>query len=199
MSSLTTCYLVGGAPLSGKTTLASILAVRHQAVQISTDNIREWMWKLTRPEDYPLLFSRRHNGRELDVEEYYKIYTPKDVVRSQIKQGKDVDTGIRAVIGSELPWERLVIEGIAITPESVLALKKNFPKIHFETTFLFDDNAERITKRIHERGLWGPAGTYPGYITDKEVEWVILYNEFYKAEAQRHNLPLLPIDSLQSE
>ncbi len=199
MSSLTTCYLVGGAPLSGKTTLATILAARHQAVQLSTDNIREWMWDLTRPEDYPRLFSRLHDGRELDVEEYYKVHTPKAVLRNQIQQGKDVDKGIRAVIGSKLPWERLVIEGIAITPESVLSLRQDFPKLHIEATFLFDDNAQRITQRIHERGLWGPAGTYPDYIKDQEVEWVVAYNDFYKTEAKKHNFSLLHIDDLQAQ
>ena len=187
--------MIGGAPLSGKTTLADMLAAKHQAVQISTDNIREWMWRLTRPEDYPSLF----DGHELDVETFYRENdTPEKVMNGQINEGKDVEKGIRAFISCELPWERLIIEGIGITPEFASRLQKDFPNITFETTFLFDDNTERIRQRIQQRGLWGPKDSYPDYIKDKEVAWVILYNNFYKTEARKHNFSLRHIDSLQA-
>lgn len=190
------CYLIGGAPLSGKTTLSNLWAAKHQATQISTDSIREWMWRLTRAEDYPRLFARRG----MEVEEFFRTYNdPKDVMQGQVEQGKDVEKGIEAFLGCDLTIERLVIEGIAVTPEFALRLQKDRPDIQFEATFLFDDNVERISKRIHERGLWGPKDTYPDYIKDKEVDWVVAYNKFYEAEAKKHNCTLLHIDSLDKQ
>jgi len=151
------------------------------------------MKRLTRAEDYPHLFY----GHKLDSEEFYRTYdTPEKVMNGEINQGKDVEKGIEAFIECDLTIERLIIEGIAITPEFVLALQKSKPDIQFETTFLFDDNVERIERRIRQRGLWGPRDSYPDYIKPKEVEWVVAYHNFYKTEAQKYNLPLLHIDAL---
>jgi 2-phosphoglycerate kinase len=194
--SVTTCYLIGGAPLSGKTTLSNVWAAKHQATQISTDSIREWMKRLTKPEDYPRLFA----GAELSVEDFYREYnTAQKVLDQQVEEGKDVEKGIEAFLKCDLTIERLIIEGIAITPESALRLQKGLPHINFETIFLFDDNTERISSRIHQRGLWGPKDTYPDYIKDKEVEWVVLYNDFYKTEAHKNHFSLIHIDNLQDE
>lgn len=193
MSTVKTCYLVGGAPLSGKSTLADILAAEHLAVQISTDNIRDWMIKVTNKADYPRLFY----GHELGPEEYYRKYdTARKVMEGEIEQGKDVEAGIRALLECFLPWERMVIEGIGITPEFAVNLAKEFPDIQFETRILYDDNDLRIKHRISERGLWGSKGTYPDYIKDKEFEWVKLYNEYFKIEADKYKLELTKVVEL---
>jgi len=154
------------------------------------------MKRLTRPEGFPRLFY----GADLGVEAFYRLYdTPEKVMRGEINQGYDVEKGIEAFLKCDLTIERLIIEGIAIAPESALSIQRNFPNIKFEITFLFDDDVERITRRIHERGLWGPKDSYPDYIKDIEVDWVVLYNDFYATEAKKHKLPLVHIDSLQSE
>jgi 2-phosphoglycerate kinase len=193
--SVTKCYLIGGAPLSGKTTLSNLWAAKHQATQLSTDSIREWMKRITQPEDYPRLFY----GHELTVEEFYSTYdTSEKVMNQEISQGKDVEKGIESFLMCDLAIERLIIEGIAITPAFAAELQAKRPDMQFETIFLFDDNKERITRRIYDRGLWGPKETYPDYIKEKEVEWVILYNEFYKTEASKHRFPLIHIDNTDS-
>ena len=190
------CYLIGGAPLSGKTTLSNLWAAKHQATQLSTDSIREWMKRLTRLEDYPRLFY----DYQLDVEDFYRQYdTAQKVMQGEIDQGNDVEKGIEALLKCELTIERLIIEGIAITPEFAVRIQQDLPNIQFEATFLFDDDVERIKKRIYERGLWGPRDSYPDYIKDKEVDWVVLYNDFYRNEAHKHKFPLLHINSLQDQ
>jgi 2-phosphoglycerate kinase len=188
--SLKKCFLIGGAPLTGKSTYAKILTSEHRAVQISTDNIRDWMKKITNAQDYPRLFYEEG----LDVESFYQKYdTPEKVLSGEIDQAKDTEKGIVSLLECYLPWEQLVIEGIAITPEFATKLQKQFPKIEFETTFLFDSDFTRIKNRVHQRGLWDLADTYPDYIKEKEIEWVVLYNEFYKEEAKKYNLPLTDI------
>jgi 2-phosphoglycerate kinase len=167
-----------------------MLASKHHAVQFSTDNIRDWMMRITNAQDYPRLFY----GEGLDVESFYRKYdTPEKVLKGEIDQGKDVEKGIVALLECYLPWEQLAIEGIGITPEVVAQLQKQFPKIEFETTFLFDNDLTQIKRRVWQRGLWDLADTYPDYIKEKEVEWVVLYNEFYKEEAKKYNLPLTDI------
>ena len=69
-------------------------------------------------------------------------------------------------------WERLVIEGIATTPRLFIQLQVDYADIKFETTFLFDDNVKRITRRKHQRGLWGPVDSYPASLKDKEVQCI---------------------------
>lgn len=187
------CYLIGGAPLSGKTTLAALKAAQHQATQISTDNIRDWMKRVALPEQYPDLFA----GSELNAEAFYREYnTPEKVLKQQVDEGFDVAKGIKALLECYLPWERLIIEGIAITPTSAKQLIADFPSIEFEVTFLYDNNTKRIQQRIKERGLWSKANTYPEHIQEKELPWVILYNEFYQHEARLLGFELLQIDQL---
>jgi 2-phosphoglycerate kinase len=191
--SLEKCYLIGGAPLSGKSTLADTIAAKHQAVQISTDNIREWMKKVSSTKEYPDLFY----DKNMDVESFYKHFdTPEIVMNAEINQGKEVEKGIKALLECYLPWERLVIEGIAITPASAKKLAELFPKIEFEIRFLYDDNVERIKQRVWQRGLWDLADKYPDYIKEKEVQWVVLYNEFYMREAEEYKYLLDHIDTL---
>lgn len=48
--------LIGGAPLSGKTTLSRIIAKKDGAIELSTDSVRSWMKQLVRPDEYPGLF-----------------------------------------------------------------------------------------------------------------------------------------------
>ena len=188
--SLKKCFLIGGAPLTGKSTYANLLASKHQAVQFSTDNVRDWMKKVTKVQDYPRLFY----GEGLDVESFYRAYdTPQKVLAGEIDQGEDVEKGVIALLECYLPWEQLVIEGIGITPEFAVTLQEQFPKIEFENTFLFDNDLPRIRERVWQRGLWDLADTYPDYIKEKEVEWVVLYNEFYKEEAKKYNLFLTDI------
>lgn len=188
-----TCYLVGGAPLSGKTTLAKILAAQHQAVQISTDNIRDWMKRLSKPSDYPDL----HYGAGLNAEQFYREFdTPQKVLQGEISQGKDVAIGIMAFLQCGLPWERIVIEGIAITPEFARQIAKEMPNISFEARFLYDDNQQRIQERIDRRGLWGPSGTYPDYLKAKEYDWVRLYNQFYLDKSATYGYAITHVDEL---
>lgn len=191
-----TCYLVGGAPTSGKTTYANILAAQHQAVHMSTDNIRSWMKRVTKREDYPNLF----HTVGITAEEFYQKHDTADkVVKQEISEGIEVEKGIVALLQSKFPWESLVIEGVAITPNFATRLIKDFPHIKFEVMFLYDDNAQRIEQRISSRGLWGPVESYPKHLQSLEVKWVIVYNQYFKDEAQKHDFNILRVDQISSQ
>jgi len=187
------CHLIGGAPLSGKTTLAEKLATSTGAVQFSTDNIRDWMRQVATESEYPSLFE----DLKLGCEGYYEEFdTAEKVLDQEIRLGRDVEAGVTAFLKCRLPWRSVIIEGVTITPEFSLKLEKEFADVKFTFSFLIDDNDERIRRRINERGLWGPSGTYPEDIKPKEADWVILYNEFFKNEAEKHVLSITHIDEL---
>ncbi len=178
-------YLIGGAPLTGKSTLAArIAASKKNAVVLSTDNIREWMQRTCNRSDYPHLFS----SYGLTAEQYYqKFPTAKAALEEEIIQGKDVETGVISLLAiQKLAWEIAVIEGIAVTPNLTRKLKELYAGVTQTTTFLYDDDLDRIKRRVFDRGLWGPSGTYPESIKPIQVEWTILYNGWYRDEAQKY-------------
>lgn len=185
--SLSECILIGGAPLTGKSTLADKLAVERDAVQFSTDNVRDWMLRITNKNEFPDLFY----SSNLNVEEFYAKYnTAQKVFDGEKNQSKVVEQGIVALLSCFLPWQRLIIEGIAITPDFVVKAKELFPNIKFEPIFLYESNNETMKKRINSRGLWDLADKYPHHIKEKELEWVILYNEFYKDQTKLFSFQL---------
>jgi len=53
--------------------------------------------------------------------------------------------------------------------------------------------SERIKKTIFTRGLWDEAKKYPNDVKEKEVEWVIEFNNFIKKEAKKYNFPVVSI------
>ena len=59
--------------------------------------------------------------------------------------------------------------------------------------FLVDNNLERIRKTIFTRGLWDDADKYPDNLKEKEVEWVVAFNNFIKKEANKYNYQTIEI------
>jgi 2-phosphoglycerate kinase len=151
------------------------------------------MLQVSSKELYPELY----NSVGVTAEEYYKKYdTAEKALEEEIVQGQEVEAGIVAMLESYFPWERLVIEGIALSPRFVSELQKKYPSVHFDPVILYDNNRQRIADRIDKRGLWGPRDSYPRHLVPREVEWVILYNDFFKSQAQKYGYRLLSVDEL---
>ena len=179
----TVCYLIGGAPRTGKTTLAERLARESNMKSLSTDSISVMMTKIVRREDYPNIFYTQG----VTVEEFYEKYdTPTKAVEAGLKAGYDTEKGTTALIESLLPtWKAIVIEGVFVTPSFVRQLQKKYPKTAIHPTFLFDNNKQRIRERIYAKGLWSHSRPYSDAVKPKEVEYVVAYNEWFRDEAVR--------------
>lgn len=186
------CYLIGGAPRTGKTTLAEKLANENGIKSLSTDSILVMLTKIVRREDYPNLFYTQG----LTVEDFYEKYdTPTKAVEASVKAAYDAERGIIALIEHTLPaWKVIVIEGDIITPGFVKRLQDKYPKTSIRTTILFDDNHERITERIFTKGLWARDKPYSDAIKPKEVEYVKAYNKWFQREAERYGMK---VDKIQ--
>jgi hypothetical protein len=67
-----------------------------------------------------------------------KYNTAEKALDEEIRQGLEAEAGITAFLKCHLPWESVIIEGIAITPEFALKLKEEFVDIIFTFSFLID-------------------------------------------------------------
>jgi 2-phosphoglycerate kinase len=181
--------LIGGAPLSGKTTLSRKLAKDRNAVELSTDSVRSWMQSLVSEDMYSDLFY----ASGMTAEEFYEIKdTPEKVVDGEVNEGKQVEKGIIAMLDSAITWDHLIIEGIALSPDFMNRLKTKYTDRDVEMIVLVDENKDRIHQRISTRGLWGPLDTYPGRLIPTEVEWVVLYNKWFLEQSIEYGVePIL--------
>ena len=184
----TICYLIGGAPRTGKTTLAKKIASENGIKSLSTDSILVMMMKMVRREEYPNLFYTQG----LTVEGFYERYdTPIKAVEASVKAGQDAERGIIALIEHTLPsWKVIVIEGDVITPGFVKGLQEKHPKISIRTTFLHDNDSGRIKERIYTKGLWSRDKPYSDAVKPMEVEYVKAYNEWFRHEAERYGFKI---------
>src|SRR5436309_10655357 len=110
------CYLIGGAPLTGKTKWADVLAAAHAgAVKISTDALCSELMRTTRPRDRPNLFYDQQH----DVESFYAEYdTPEKAVHAGVLQGKDIEPSIRDAVARHVRACKVLIRGGgALRPE----------------------------------------------------------------------------------
>lgn len=181
--------LVGGAPLTGKTTIARQKAEKYNnSGYISSDNIRELMLKFCKPSEYTKLFY----GQNLTVQEFYdKFNSAAKVMNGEIAQGKDVEVGMLAFLNAYLHWETVIIEGIAVTPDFYQKVKDCFPKVDTQYEILLHRDDQEIVRRIKTRGLWDKAENYPDSYKVTEFEWVKLYNQWFKQKAQEHAVQAL--------
>jgi 2-phosphoglycerate kinase len=186
-SSMKKITLIGGAPISGKTTLSKKIANENDAIELSTDSIRSWMKALVSKAEYPGLFY----SDNMTAEQFYvKFDTAQLVVEGEITEGIQVEKGITEFLHSSLTWDHLVIEGIALSPSFMRKLEEQFTDIVFELFIMADEDENRIFERISKRGLWGTLETYPSSLITREVEWVVLYNKWFIKQAKKFNIDI---------
>ncbi|MFA5887963.1 MAG: AAA family ATPase [Candidatus Nanoarchaeia archaeon] len=182
--------LIGGSPTAGKSYTARKLAEQLKLPWISTDTIRDQMRSIVRKEDYPELFHHAKATTEMAVE-FLTGNTAEDIVKHQNKESIDVWKGVKAIIETDYVWESFIIEGVAILPCFAAELSKK--NKHIKSIFLIDEDIASVRKKIFTRGLWDDANKYPDKIKEKEVEWVIAFNNYIKDEAKRYKLPVVSV------
>ncbi|VVB59777.1 2-phosphoglycerate kinase [uncultured archaeon] len=182
--------LIGGAPTVGKSYTTRKIAESLKLPWISTDIIREQMRKIVRKEDYPHLFSLSENTPEIAVK-FLSTNSAKEIVKSQNNESTDVWKGVKALIETDYVWKSFIIEGVAILPR--LVHESSVKNKSLKVVFLVDNDVERIRNTIYTRGLWNDAEKYPDYVKEKEVEWVVDFNEYLLKEARKYKYPVLEI------
>src|SRR3989338_2531764 len=182
--------LICGSPTAGKSYTARRLAEQLKLPWISTDTIREQMRKIVRKEDYPALFLHSNYTSKLAVE-FLSHNTAEEIVKHQNKESIAVWKGVKALIETDYVWKSFIIEGVAILPSLVSGLIKRNKNI--QVVFFIDEDIDRVRKTIFTRGLWDDASKYSDSVKEKEVEWVVAFNNYITKEAKKYRLPVVSI------
>lgn len=183
-----TIILIGGAPTTGKSTMAAQLSRQLQIPWMSTDQIRDIMRLVARREDYSALFTPEGYGAERFLTEF----SAEQIADMELAQGEAVWPGIKAFIEDNYTWkDGFILEGVNILPHLI---KRDFAESkHIKTVFLIDEDADRIRHVVFTRGLWDDAQLYADDVKEKEVAWVLDFSRKITSEAQRCGYPCVEV------
>src|SRR3989344_2457817 len=184
--------LIGGSPTAGKSYTARKIAEELKLPWISTDTIREVMRKIVRKEDYKTLFLHADATPEMGVN-FLNNNSAKEVVKMINKESEDTWKGVKALLETDYVFGSYIIEGVAVLPSLIkefVSKNKNVVAL-----FLIDEDIERVRKAIFTRGLWDDASKYPDEVKEKEVEWVIAFNNYIKKEAEKYGFPVISVEN----
>lgn len=189
--------LIGGAPTTGKSTIAQLVAKKLSIPWISTDQIREIMRTVARRTDFPKLF----NPEGYTAERFLNEFSAEQIVKIEMDQGEAVWPIIKKFIQEDYTWEEgFIVEGIGLLPHLIAKDLKN--KKNIRAVFLVDENADRIRHVVFTRGLWDDAHTYSDDVKEREVEWASLFSHKIKKEAEKYSYPCIEVkkskDDLQA-
>src|SRR3989344_1423868 len=183
-----TIVLIGGAPTTGKSTIAQLLASHLGVPWISTDQIREIMRAVASRKEHPKLFT----PEDYSAERFLTEFSAEQIAAMEMEEAEEVWPGIRKFIKDDYVWkDGFVIEGVNILPHLVAKDFTNEP--HIKPVFLVDEDADRMRQIVFTRGLWDDANTYSDDVKEKEVEWALLFSHKLKAEAEKYGYPLVEV------
>jgi len=179
---------IGGAPCTGKTTLASRLSTHLNLPTISTDTIRAQMQKIQSKKSNPDLFIADYTAEEyLPFHSAYEIFLDQNTESSAVWKG--VEEYVKPYVNSRA--HSIIVEGVAVLPH--LTLTQLTKQNTYHPLFLIDSDTDRIHSRVYGRGLWDDASAYPDHLKPVEVEWLKIANHWYQSEADRYSFPTLQV------
>lgn len=176
--------LLGGAPCAGKSTLAASLAAARGVSFASIDDLREKFQNdnVAKRHHYPWLFS----SHGISAEDFWKTRRPSELVQMEIEQAREYWPTLKKIMAT---GQQVILEGVSILPELVW---RDFGD-QITALFLIDPDHDRVKQTIMTRGLWGEANTYADWIKPLELEWVMLHNEWFRAQAKKYPYPLIEV------
>jgi len=186
--------LIGGAPTTGKSTMAQKVSEHLGLPWISTDQIREIMREVASRDALPKLFT----PEGYDVERFLTEFSVEEIVSMEIEQGEAVWSGVKKLINDDYTWtEGFIVEGVNILPQLVAQDYKDSEYI--KTIFLVDEDVGRIRDVVFNRGLADDADKYSDDVKEKEVEWVLLFSQMLKTEAGKHNYKCVEVKKQEED
>ncbi len=181
--------LIGGAPTTGKSTLARRLARQLSLPYISTDQLREIVKPYGHKEQFPYLY----DTAGLSAEAFLAQYTAQEIADMEFAQGQDVWPAIKGLMSCSSNWkDGGIIEGVNILPHLV-AEQGYENKDKVKAIFVVDPDEERTRHVVYTRGLYAAAHTYSDTVKEKEVEWAMAFSKQIKHEAEKYNFPCISI------
>jgi 2-phosphoglycerate kinase len=106
--------VIGGAPFSGKTTLAKRLAAQRGYALVAIDDLGTAVRTLTTPQSHPAL----HPMAGWDYRAYYVAHPPPTLIEHSRREHQALWPAIAAVIHAHLQWAGpVILEGWQLEPE----------------------------------------------------------------------------------
>jgi 2-phosphoglycerate kinase len=177
--------LIGGAPFTGKTTVACKLAANLGYSNLSTDDIGLGVGAVATRKYHPDLFSMAG----YDYREYYVEHSLEELICHTVKAHRTLWPAIEAVIRAHASWGRpIVIEGWSLYPERVRELE--LPNL--QAIWLIADE-ELLESRIRQeeefyRGASDEEKMIRQYL--KRSHW---YSSRVRSEAQRLDMACIEL------
>lgn len=180
--------LIGGAPTTGKSTVAHKLARHFDLPWISTDQMRKIMRKVANRAEHPKLFK----PEGYSVERFLTEFSVEELLQMQSEEAEAVWAVAQAFIKEDWMWTRgFLVEGIHILPH--LVARDFGDDARVKAVFLVDEDPSRVRQVVYTRGLSGDAKDYSDNVKEKEVECVTRFSRQLRAEIEKLRFPWISV------
>lgn len=192
-------YLIGGAPRSGKTTLAKKLSDKLHIPWISIDTLETVISKYVSKKDYTSSFPknilREQTKQSNDL--MYSQYTDKEITRAYIRQARTSWPAIEAFVASEIRNNNnFILEGHQLHPKIVSTLLKKY-KNKIRAVFLGRGEAKIIISSatsFSTKNDWFTKKTKNKDIYPYIAQMIITYSNFFQSEAKKYKQKYFNVD-----
>jgi 2-phosphoglycerate kinase len=175
---------VGGAPLSGKTSLSKVLARRLEMAHVSTDDVSTAIRAVTSAESHPALHYLDVDGCFRD---YYPAHTPERLLEDALAFHRAAWPAIEAVARAHAERNRpALIEGWGILPELVAGIGLESTK----ALFLIPEETVYEQRCRADVSFWEGAADEEGLIRSF-ARRSMLFARGLEASAREHGWPVL--------
>lgn len=198
MKTKSTFYLIGGAPRTGKTTLAKQLSQKLDLPWISTDTLEsvvsEYVPREKFPEMFPKATARVETNRSNDL--FYEKYSTPQIIDLYFKQGSTLTKAIKMFLESESIYNHShILEGFHITPE----ITSDIQKMGYEAKpiFLGRENLSDTLKSIHQGNMvgdWVIEKTQNEATLEKIADMIVSFSAALKDEAKKYDQQYYSMD-----
>ena len=168
-------------PTAGKSTLAGNLSHHLGLPWLSTDHVGIVMRSVASRDGHPHLFTWDAYGSDPSAGEL----SAAAIADNEWKNSEANWIGVRKLIVEDYTWtDGFVIEGAGILPHLVAEDFAGSDVVR--AVFVGDRDTDRIRRTMAEReSLWSE---------EKEVEWVLRFDERLRAEAERFRFPWVDLE-----
>ena len=192
-------YLIGGAPRTGKTTLAKNLSKESGVPWISTDTLESIVSTYVSKTDFPHLFPkaiiRKETGGSNDS--MYSEYSSQEIVNAYLSQSKAVWKAIEMFLAVEDKQDHsYILEGYHIHPELIKRFELSFPT-KTRAVFLGRSHVPTIVKSATENappGDWFTGKTSSNETYPKIAAMLALFSAHIEAQANECGLAYFNVD-----
>jgi len=168
-------YLIGGAPRTGKSTIAKQFAEFIDGRFVSTDELES-------PSQEPSVFFSDDATKN--------ILTPKERLESVINEASQIINDIDGIISTAISNnEVIVIEGVHLFPKYVAGLIKKFGEKNLKAIFIGSSDIELMLQGMNQNTS---PNNWPEDFSGEEKRQIALFtkefSDYIRAESKKYNL-----------